>query len=188
MHPSTYSMPLSTKPVGAIPASVASSSRGRGSGSSGIPLFTLATFELRPSSLLVSVATSPSPRIAGYRLLSCASKATPLQRNGVISMCMRSLPPISRLDHPGALPRELPAGWAWQADHMGERGFKLLQRRRVHEEGRRGVPGERKGDGFIYRSALFRLNPKFRMQRSMRASLQKVGVSKGLQRGVGAGR
>lgn len=47
---------------------------------------------------------------------------------------------------------------------------------------------ERKGDGFIYRSALFRLNPKFRMQRSMRAWLQKVGVSKGLQRDVGAGR
>lgn len=37
----------------------------------------------------------------------------------------------------------MPAGWAWQADYMGERGFKILQRRRVHEEGRRSVSGGR---------------------------------------------
>lgn len=35
---------------------------------------------------------------------------------------------------------------------------------------------KREGSGFIYRAARFRLNPKFRIQRSMRAWLQESGL------------
>lgn len=43
-----YSIPLRTKPVTAIPARVASSSGGKGSGSRGIPTSTRAMFEALP--------------------------------------------------------------------------------------------------------------------------------------------
>lgn len=92
-----YSIPLKTKPVTAIPAKVASRSLGKGSGSSGNPTATRATLVLRPSSLQISEFTITLPLIAGLRLRSFESRATPKRRIGVTSICMRLRLPIVAL-------------------------------------------------------------------------------------------
>jgi hypothetical protein len=58
-------MPLSTNPVTAIPARVASINGGNGSGSSGIPTFAQAIFVARPNLELTAEFTITLALIAG---------------------------------------------------------------------------------------------------------------------------
>lgn len=93
-QPSMYSISLNTKPVKAIPASVASSRGGSKSGSRGMPTSTRAMFAARPSCGHTVELTITLPRIAGYRRRSLGSSATPRLRIGVTSTCKACYSPI----------------------------------------------------------------------------------------------